>query len=447
MGTQSSVEWNLTDTETSLAIRGGHPLEGSIRVRGAKNSVPKTMVAALLTDERCRITNVAQVRDVVVAAHLIEALGGQAKLADDEVSVSAPTLSHPDEADLAELHARSRIPVLVCGPLLHRLGRVTIHRPGGCDIGGRPINMHLDALAAFGAHRVDNANSVTLTASRLRGALIDLPYPSVGATEQVLLTAVLAEGDTELRNAAIEPEIMDLISVLVKMGAIISVLPGRVVRVQGVPRLRGFTHACMPDRLETASWACAALATNGRIAVSGTGNLDMMITFLNTFRRAGGDFDVDGDEITFYAREGSLQALAVETDVHPGFMTDWQPPLMTALTQARGVSVLHETVYENRLGYTDALNQLGAQIQTFRECLGSTPCRFGHRQHVHSAVVVGPTRLHGGELTVPDLRGGFSYVIAATAAEGTSVIHNAGLIDRGYENFREKLEAVGASVW
>lgn len=446
MGIQRPVELTLTDNESTLAIQGGHPLRGSIRVRGAKNSVPKTMVAALLTDQTCRITNVAQVRDVLVAAHLIEAVGGEAKIAGDEVVVTAARMIDPDEADLAELHARSRIPVLVCGPLLHRQGRVTIHQPGGCEIGGRPINMHIAALTAFGAQVEEHPNSVTLTASRLRGGLIQLPYPSVGATEQVLLTAVLAEGDTELRNAAIEPEILDLITVLVKMGAIISVLPGRVVQVQGVNSLRGFVHRSMPDRLETASWACAALATDGRITVTGTGQLDMMITFLNTFRRAGGDFDVDGDEITFYRRDAPLQPLAVETDVHPGFMTDWQPPLITALTQARGVSVLHETVYENRLGYCDALNQLGAQIQTFRECLGSTPCRFGYRQHVHSAVVVGPTQLHGGELTVPDLRGGFSYVIAATAAAGTSLIHNAGLIDRGYESFREKLEAVGADV-
>lgn len=436
----------MTDADTTFSIRGGLPLEGSITVRGAKNSVPKTMVAALLTEQTCRITNVALVRDVNLVAELIEVVGGEAKIAGDEVVVTAASLIDPDEAAFADLHARSRIPVLVCGPLLHRQGRVTIHQPGGCDIGGRPINMHLDALASLGAEVRDDGDRLTLTASHLRGALIDLPYPSVGATEQVLLTAVLADGDTELRNAAIEPEIMDLISVLVKMGAIISVLPGRVVRVQGVRGLRGFAHRSMPDRLEAASWACAALATDGRITVRGAGQLDMMITFLNTYRRAGGDFDVDDDELTFYRQDAPLQPLAVETDVHPGFMTDWQPPLITALTQARGVSVLHETVYENRLGYTGALNQLGAQIQTFRECLGATPCRFGHRQHLHSAVVVGPTALQGGDLTVPDLRGGFSYVIAAASAKGTSVIHNAGLIDRGYESFREKLEAVGAAI-
>ena len=436
----------MTDVDDRLAIRGGRPLSGQIDIRGAKNSVPKTMVAALLTDEVCRITNVAPVRDVGIASQLIELVGGQAKLTDEEVVVSAATLADPDEQALAQLHAMSRIPVLVCGPLLHRLGWATIHKPGGCEIGGRPIDMHITALEAFGAEVTDEGDKLRLRANRLHGARIELPYPSVGATEQVLLTGVLADGDTELSNAAIEPEIMDLISVLVKMGAIISVLPGRMVRIQGVPRLRGFTHRSMPDRLEAASWACAALATDGRITVSGVGQLEMMITFLNTFRRAGGDFDVDDDEITFYRLGGPLQPLALETDVHPGFMTDWQPPLITALTQAEGMSVVHETVYENRLGYTTALNQLGARIQTFRDCLGSRPCRFGHRQHSHSAVVVGPTELHGGELVVPDLRGGFSYVIAAAVARGTSVIHNAALIDRGYHSFRKKLEAVGAQI-
>lgn len=435
----------MPDDDT-LVVRGGRALSGTITVRGAKNSVPKTMVAALLTEEASRITNVARIRDVDIVSDLIEALGGACKVTDDEVAVSAPSLRLPPRDDFARFHTQSRIPVLVCGVLLHRHGAAYIHQPGGCAIGGRPVDMHVDALRAFGADVSEENGHITLRAGRLRGARIELPYPSVGATEQVLLTAALADGDTELRNAAIEPEIMDLITVLVKMGAIISVLPNRTIRIQGVTRLRGFVHRSMPDRLEVASWACAALATDGQIVVRDCGQLEVMITFLNTFRRAGGDFDVAGEEITFYRRSGPLRPLAVETDVHPGFMTDWQPPLITALTQARGVSVLHETVYEDRLGYCNALNYLGAEIQSFRECLGPTPCRMGSKNHLHSAVVVGPTPLRGGEVTVPDLRGGFSYVIAAAVAEGTTVIRNARIIDRGYESFRAKLEAVGLDI-
>jgi UDP-N-acetylglucosamine 1-carboxyvinyltransferase len=201
----------------------------------------------------------------------------------------------------------------------------------------------------------------------------------------------------------------------------------------------------MPDRLEAASWACAALATNGKIQVIGARQADMM-TFLNVFRKAGGEFDIEQDGITFRRGEVPLRPLALETDVHPGFMTDWQAPLVTALTQANGISVLHETVYENRLGYTAALNSLGANVQVFRECLGSTPCRFGSRNHEHSAVIVGPANLRGSELFIPDLRAGFSYFLAALAADGWSRINGVSLINRGYENFIEKLKALGVEM-
>ncbi|MGH9285374.1 MAG: UDP-N-acetylglucosamine 1-carboxyvinyltransferase, partial [Acidimicrobiales bacterium] len=225
----------------------------------------------------------------------------------------------------------------------------------------------------------------------------------------------------------------------------VSVLPGRILRVSGVGDLRVFTHRSMTDRLEAASWAAAALATSGRITVHGADQADLM-TFLNLYRRAGGDFDVADDAITFYRAGDLVRPLAFETDVHPGFMTDWHPPLVTALTQADGVSVLHETVFEDRLGYTGALNQLGANIQTFRECLGPMPCRFGSRNWIHSAVVIGPSRLRGGELTVPDLRAGCAYVLAALAADGPSTIYGASYIDRGYENFRAKLADLGAKL-
>ncbi|MDQ3217238.1 MAG: UDP-N-acetylglucosamine 1-carboxyvinyltransferase [Actinomycetota bacterium] len=431
--------------EDVLSIVGGAPVEGRVTVRGAKNSVPKSMVAALLTSKPCRISNIAEVRDIDVVSRLITALGGTVARDGDTMEITADTLQAPSPEELEEAHGQSRIPILICGPLLHRLGAVTIHQPGGCEIGPRPIDMHLDALKSFGAVVEELPEVIRLTADRLRGCKLTLPYPSVGATEQVLLTGVLAEGETELSNAAVEPEILDLILVLQKMGAIISVQPGRVIHIDGTRSLRAFTHRSMPDRLEASSWACAALATNGCVSVSGVAQLDMM-TFLNVFRKAGGEFDVSGETITFYRVANLLRPLALETDVHPGFMTDWQPPLVTALTQAQGVSVLHETVYENRLGYTHALNSLGANIQTFRECLGPSPCRFGRRNHLHSAVVVGQTKLQGGDLYVPDLRGGFSYVIAALVADGVSRVHNARLIERGYESFRDKLVALGVEL-
>ena len=252
-----------------------------------------------------------------------------------------------------------------------------------------------------------------------------------------LLAAVLAEGKTELSGAAIEPEIMDLVSVLQKMGAIISVDVDRTFRIEGVKELKGYTHTSLTDRIEAASWASAALATHGDIFVKGATQPEMM-TFLNVFRKIGGEFDITDKGIRFWHPGGDLKPVAIETDVHPGFMTDWQQPLVVALTQANGLSIVHETVYENRFGFTKPLVQMGATIQLYRECLGSLPCRFQQRNYKHSAVIFGPTPLTGRDIDVPDLRGGFSHLIAALAAKGPSNVQGISLIDRGYADFRGK---------
>jgi UDP-N-acetylglucosamine 1-carboxyvinyltransferase len=338
----------------------------------------------------------------------------------------------------------SRIPILFCGPLLHRLGEAFIPGLGGCHIGDRPINYHFEVLRNFGAIIEELPNGTRLSAPKgLKGAKISLPYPSVGATEQVLLTATRAAGMTELSGAAIEPEIMDLIAILQKMGAIISVDTDRVIRIEGVQELSGYTHRALFDRNEAASWACAALATEGDIFVGGARQPEMM-AFLNVFRKVGGAFEIQDDGIRFFHPGGELSPVVLETDVHPGFMTDWQQPLVVALTQANGLSIIHETVYENRFGFTDALVQMGAQIQIYRECLGGTPCRFGQRNFYHSAVINGPAKLVGADIRVPDLRGGFSHMVAALAAEGVSNVTNVQLISRGYEHFLDKLKALGA---
>jgi UDP-N-acetylglucosamine 1-carboxyvinyltransferase len=431
-----------------LTVHGGSPLVGSLQVRGAKNFVSKAMVAALLGDEPSVLYNVPRIRDVVVVTGLLELHG---VMVDDvpgpegELRLDPSNVDHAHVADIDAHAGSSRIPILFCGPLLHRLGEAFIPDLGGCRIGDRPINYHLDVLRQFGAVVEKEPHGIAIRApQRLQGVKLELPYPSVGSTEQVLLTAVRAEGVTELRNAAIEPEIMDLIAVLQKMGAIISVDTDRVIRIEGVDRLGGFTHRAMPDRIEAASWACAALATKGDITVLGARQQEMM-TFLNVFRKVGGELDIRDEGIRFSHPGGSLNSLVLETDVHPGFMTDWQQPLVVALTQASGLSIVHETVYENRFGFTQALRDMGAQVQVYRECLGGRPCRFGQRNFQHSAVVSGPAKLHGADITVPDLRGGFSHLIAALAAEGMSRVRGIGVIDRGYENFEEKLGALGAN--
>jgi UDP-N-acetylglucosamine 1-carboxyvinyltransferase len=429
-----------------MILRGGRPLEGSVSLRGAKNSLPKLMVAALLTDEKCTLRNVADIADVQIVSELIRALGGDVEeVAYGTLEICTANLRPMERSILREFSGRSRIPILTCGPLLARLGKAPVPSLGGCRIGQRPVDFHINALQQLGATLHEEAGASHLSTERLHGTKIRLDYPSVGATEQVILSAVLAEGITEISNAAMEPEIMDLIMVLQKMGATISVDLDRAITIIGARRLRGFDHSAVPDRLEAASWACAAIATNGRIMVRNARQVDMM-TFLNRYRQIGGDFRVTEEGIEFWREREHLRSTALQTDVFPGFSTDYQQPFVIALTQADGVSILHETVYEDRFGYVEALNRMGARIQLYRECLGGLKCRFGQRNYKHSAVIVGSTQLVGAEIHIPDLRAGFSYVIAALAARGESKLTGTNLIQRGYENLIPKLEGLGAEI-
>ena len=433
-------------TADKITINGGRPLRGRIQLKGAKNLVTKAMVAALLAEGPSELRDVPDISDVRVVRGLLEIHGVKVTDGPDE-GVLLLDPSNVESAHMADIDAHagsSRIPILFCGPLLHALGEAFIPDLGGCRIGDRPIDFHLEVLRRFGAVVEKLPSGIRMTAPNgLHGAKVELPYPSVGATEQVLLTATKAEGITELRGAAIEPEIMDLINILQKMGSIITVDTDRVIRIEGVRRLTGYSHTSLFDRNEAASWAAAALATGGDIFVGGARQAEML-TFLNVFRKVGGAFDIDDDGIRFYHPGGDLKPVVIETDVHPGFMTDWQQPLVVALTKAKGISIVHETVYEQRFGFVDALIDMGATIEIHKECLGGHPCRFGQRNFNHSAVIAGPTTLHGADIEVPDLRGGFSHLIAALTAEGKSTVSNVGIISRGYENFIGKLEQLGA---
>lgn len=430
---------------STLIVRGGKPLVGDVEVRGAKNLVSKAMVATILAEEPCRLRGIPEISDVQVVSGLLELHGVRIDSTDrdGELTFDPTNVEQAHVADIDAHAGSSRVPVLLCGPLLHRLGEAFIPDLGGCRIGERPINYHLDVLREFGAHVERRPEGLRLTAPEgLHGTKLALPYPSVGATEQVLLTGVRARGRTQLSGAAIEPEILDLIAILQKMGAIISVDTDRVIRIEGVDRLGGFDHLAISDRIEAGSWACAALATGGDVYVRGARQAPMM-TFLNVFRKIGGAFDIGDQGIRFWHPGGTLASIVLETDVHPGFMTDWQQPLVVALTQTGGISIVHETVYENRMGFTEALRDMGARIQTYPECLGGLPCRFQQANYHHSAVVSGPTPLTPAEIEVPDLRGGFSYLIAALAADGSSTVTGCELIYRGYERFSEKLDALG----
>jgi len=427
---------------TYYRIEGAHPLEGEIKVSGAKNLLSKCIVASLLTEEPCIISNVSRIGDVNVTLEMCAAIGSSVEWLDDStVKIATPEMKTHEVP--TEFSGINRIPVLLMGPLLHRMGRAEVPLLGGCDIGPRPIDFHINSLKTLGAQVELTENRYKTRASGLTGAMISLPFPSVGTTETILLTACMAKGTTVIQNAAIEPEIIDLITILQKMGAIIAVDVDRTIIIEGVERLRGFKHKAITDRIEVASWACAAIASNGDIFVEGAEQIGMM-TFLNTLRKIGGEYEVLENGIRFYATGKPLVPIFLETDVHPGFMTDWQQPFVILMTQAEGISVIHETVYENRFGYTNELIKMGAVIQLYKQCLGGKLCRFLHRDFNHSCVINGKTHLKGIEMTIPDLRAGFSYIIAALIAEGTSVVRGVEYIERGYESIAAKAKGLGA---
>ena len=430
----------------AFRVKGGKPLHGTVRVSGTKNLISKLMTASLLSDTASTFTN-APIRlgEVDITADIARSLGSEITMtADANGTLTMHTPSFTTTVVPQRFAGLNRIPILMVGPLLHRTGTASVPMPGGDKIGQRPVNFHINALEQMGAHVEFVDNYFHCTADKLNGTSIALPFPSVGATENIIMSAVLARGTTILDNAAVEPEIVELMRFLQKMGAIITLETNRRIIIEGVDRLKGSQQRVMPDRIEAASFACAAIATKGDIFVEGALQATMM-TFLNTIRRAGADFDVTGGGIRFFYKD-HLRPLAIETDVHPGFMTDWQQPWVLMMTQAHGMSVIHETVYENRFGYINELRKMGAEIQLYKSCLGGNPCRFKTLVHPHSAVILGPTKLKGSQIVIPDLRAGFVYLIAASLAEGESIITGIHHVERGYEYIQQKLQGLGIDI-
>ena len=424
-------------------VHGGKVLKGEIEVKGSKNAATKMMIASLLTDEECVLENFPTIGDTEITKELCEHIGATITLDKGIARLQTPSIkSHR----VTQLTRRNRIPILALGPLLNRVGKAEVPVLGGDKIGARPVDIHLDGLQQLGATITSDENFFYAIAPEgLKGATIRLRYPSVGATENIILASVLAKGRTIIHNAAVEPEIMDIILLLQKMGAIIGLGSDRTIYIEGVEKLHGARHRILPDRNEAVSFACLGLAFPGNeVKVKNAVQKDL-ITFLNAVRKIGGDYRIEDDGITFYRKRG-LVANELETDTHPGFMTDWQQPFLILLTQAVGTSVMHETVYEDRFGYTEELRAMGANITVFAKCLGELVCRYNGQGHPHSAVISGPTPLHGIELKVRDLRAGMAHLIAALIADGESVIDGIEEIDRGYEDLDARLKAIGADI-
>lgn len=435
----------------ALKITGGTPLRGSVKAAGAKNAITKLLVASLLSDKRCTFYNVPNIGDVDVTVALCQELGMDVKWDREAGKMEVITKELKTSYVPQRFSGSNRIPILMIGALLGRTDQdIIVPTAGGCSIGRRPVDYHIQALEQLGAvieYREMKREGAYFAHAHngLKGNVITLAYPSVGATENTILAAITAKGTTVIRNAAIEPEIVELILFLQKLGAIIAMDADRTIRIQGTRRFYEVEHTVIPDRIEAASWGMAAISSRGRVFVEGAQHLNMM-SFLNKVREVGGGFEIKSNGIEFFY-DGPLQGgLHLETDVHPGFMTDWQQPFVVLLTQASGSSVIHETVYENRFGYTETLREMGADVTMFKQCLGGKCCRFASMGFSHSVIVKGSTPLIGREIKIPDLRAGFAYIMAAIIASGTSYITGLTYVERGYESLLQKLIDLGAQV-
>ncbi len=442
-------------------VRGGKKLEGEVKLAGAKDAAPKLMIASLLTEEACTLVNFPRIGDTEITAELLRNIGAEVSVHESVATFKTPSIRN---SRVIQLSRRNRIPILALGPLLARVGEAEVPILGGDKIGPRPVDLHLKALEALGAKIEVTPTSYRASAPNgLKGAVIEMDPRriSVGATENAILGAVLAEGDTTILNAALEPQIMSLVKMLQKMGAIIELGAHRDIHIEGVKRLRGVEHKVLPDRNEAVSFACLAIVTGGKILVKDAVQ-DHLITFLNTVRRMGAEYEVTKEGIIFAApsvalalpkpsaeegRPNLLKSLNIKTGVHPGFMTDWQQPIAVLLTQANGESIIHETIYEDRFGYVEDLNMIGARIAVSQKCPEGTECRFTGQNCNHVALIKGPTKLEGGgKFEVRDLRSGMVDIIAALVAEGESVIEGVEEIDRGYEHIDERLRNLGADI-
>jgi UDP-N-acetylglucosamine 1-carboxyvinyltransferase len=426
----------------SWVIEPSGPLRGEVEVRGSKNAVTKHMVAALLGQGPSTITNIPEVGDVTITTDVLRAVGAEVQLEGDAITVVPPDEVIP--AVPLSFSGLNRIPVLLLGPLLHLAGEAFVPRVGGDRLGGRPVDFHVDALRALGAEVEVSDDGISARSKGMHGARIHLPYPSVGATESALMTAALAEGKSVIRNAATEPEVLELALFLQRMGARIELRPDRRIVIEGVERLHGARSRLQGDRNEAFSYLIAGLLTGGEVRVIGCGQ-DRLVTAITTLMRMGATVQLDDVGMTASAPNG-LRAAAVQTEVHPGFMTDWQTPLMVLFTQAEGMSVLHETVYEDRFVYVPALQKMGGEIELSSTCLGGPACRFHETSYLHSAVVRGRSQLRGAKVEIPDVRAGFSSVIAAAAAEGTSVLRGVHHLERGYHRPAEQLRSLGLEL-
>ena len=419
-----------------IRIRGGRPLNGAIEISGAKNAALPLMAACLLSDEPLTLSNMPHLADIISMAELLSHMG--VEIAMDG---AAPNGGAAGRVMRLRAHARAseeapydlvrkmRASVLVLGPLLAKAGYARVSLPGGCAIGARPVDLHLKAMESLGAHITLDGGYVEARAPKgLTGGVIRFPFVSVGATENALMAAALAKGETVIENAAREPEIGDLAACLTAMGAKIDGLGGATLRVEGVDALHAATHPVLADRIEAGSYAVAGAISGGDVLLTGA-DLSAIGALAEALRRTGVVVEEERTGLRV-RREGALRGVDVMTEPFPGFATDMQAQFMALMTQAEGAAMITETIFENRFMHVPELVRMGADVTI----------------HHASALVRGPSGLKGAPVMATDLRASMSLVLAGLAAEGETVVNRVYHLDRGYERLEEKLAACGADI-
>lgn len=436
-------------SQAEFVVTGGTPLYGSVQVGGAKNASYKLMIAALLGSSQSRLLNLPDISDVDLVAAIIEELGGKAYRVGERtffidgrgINTGAVDQRHGEQ---------SRASTLFLPPLLAKLGYAKVPLPGGDKIGKRPLERHMQGLEKMGVTFTQTAEALEARCAGLRGCHYRFEKNTHTGTETLITAAVLATGTTVLDNAAEEPEIDDLINFLNQMGARIKRSGARQITIEGVRELSGAIYKIMPDRNESVSYACAAIASRGDIVLENARASDL-IAFLAKLDDIGAGYEIGDYGIRFFYK-GPLRATEVTTSIHPGFMTDWQPLFATLLCQCEGESVLHETVMQNRFQYVEDLKKMGAKIEYFNPEVSDPETLYNFNwqdrsdSDRHAIRISGPTQFTGGEFTIHDLRAGATILLAAISAQGQTVLRNIGQIERGYQKIDEKLRLMGAQI-
>lgn len=434
-----------------FVINGGKKLIGETSVSGSKNVALKALVAACLTDEEIIIENTPLISDLFTMVDIIEELGGLITISDHKLTVRIEDFKKTKVA--LERAAEVRTSAMFMAPLLARKKEAVIPNPGGCRIGARPIDRTIEGLSQMGAdikYKSSDGYFYMKAPNGLKGTDYTFKKSTHTGTETLILAAVLAKGKTVLRNAAPEPEINELIELLNQMGAKIRKQDDKTIEIEGVEKLTRTLFKIGPDRNEVVTLAIAAIITNGDIFIKDVDSSDLK-SFIEKMREIGAGVEEKQNGIRFYFIN-EVKPVNIETSPYPGFMTDWQAPWAVLMTQAKGISIIHERVYESRFGYVSQLKKMGADIELFNPEVRDPKNYYyfneedNKPEHRHAIKIKGPTKLHNGVVTISDLRAGATLVLAALAAKGESVILEIHHLDRGYEKFEERLEILGADI-